>query len=235
MRRSEPHKRRLAPTCPRRDRLGCRMAVITCGHDISLSFLVAQVKIISASEMTATRHLVSAQNRGTIPCVKRSAHAGERARGCRPTTARGRAPARRAARRCPVLESIGQYGGTLTVGDLTMNLSGGDVHQSMGDWGSNWLRISQDLTHALPNVLKDWEISDDFTEVTCYMRPGMKWSDGEPADHRTICVLVRGHAQQHRDHPRAGHGFPLGRRDHAAGYHRRLYLQADPLPSRIRL
>ena len=81
---------------------------------------------------------------------------------------------------CPVLESIGQYGGTLTVGDLTMNLSGGDVHQSMGDWGSNWLRISHDLTHALPNVLKDWEVSEDFTQVTCYMRPGMKWSDGEP-------------------------------------------------------
>ncbi len=81
---------------------------------------------------------------------------------------------------CPVYESIGKYGGTLTVGDLTMNLSGGDCHQSMGDWGSNWGRISHDLTSALPNVLKGWEISDDLTTGTYYMRKGMKWSDGTP-------------------------------------------------------
>jgi peptide/nickel transport system substrate-binding protein len=80
----------------------------------------------------------------------------------------------------PITDSIGQYGGTLTVGDLTMDLSGGDAHQAMGDWGSNWGRISKDLTHALPNVLKDWEVSDDYTEITFYMRRGMKWSDGMP-------------------------------------------------------
>ena len=79
---------------------------------------------------------------------------------------------------CPVLESIGLYGGTLTVGDLTMDLSGGDGHMAMDR--PNWLRISQDITEAVPHILSDWEVSDDFTQVTCYMRKGMKWSDGEP-------------------------------------------------------
>ncbi len=79
---------------------------------------------------------------------------------------------------CEVYERIGDYGGTLTVGDLTMNLSGGDVHMAMDR--PNWLRISKDATHAVPHIMKDWEVSDDFTEITCYMRRGMKWSDGAP-------------------------------------------------------
>ena len=29
------------------------------------------------------------------------------------------------------------------------------------------------------NVFKDWEVSEDFTTYTFYMRKGMKWSDGE--------------------------------------------------------
>ena len=79
---------------------------------------------------------------------------------------------------CPVTDRIGEYGGTLTVGDLTMNLMGGDANMAMDE--PNLMRISQDATHAIPHVLKDAEISDDFREITCYMRPGMKWSDGEP-------------------------------------------------------
>jgi peptide/nickel transport system substrate-binding protein len=75
-------------------------------------------------------------------------------------------------------ESIGEYGGTITVGGLSQGLYHNDTQQVMGR--PNWLRISKDLTHAVPLILKDWEMSDDFTECTCYMRRGMKWSDGEP-------------------------------------------------------
>jgi peptide/nickel transport system substrate-binding protein len=78
----------------------------------------------------------------------------------------------------PVLDSIGQYGGTVICGDLTMNLFAGDA-QRMSDY-PNLLRISKDGTQALPHVLKDWKMSDDKTAVTCFMRKGMKWSDGEP-------------------------------------------------------
>ena len=77
-----------------------------------------------------------------------------------------------------VYESIGQYGGTITVGGLGMNLYHNDTQQVMGR--PNWLRISKDLTQAVPLILRDWEISDDFRQITGHMRPGMKWSDGEP-------------------------------------------------------
>ncbi len=79
---------------------------------------------------------------------------------------------------CEVYENIGQYGGTLTVGDTTMDLFGGDVTMAMDR--PNQLRISQEATHAVPHILKDWELADDFMSVTCYMRKGMKWSDGAP-------------------------------------------------------
>jgi peptide/nickel transport system substrate-binding protein len=79
-----------------------------------------------------------------------------------------------------VLDGIGMFGGTLTVGDLSTGITGGDADQSNGDWGSNWGRISHDLTKAEPNVLKEFSISDDLTVFTGTMRKGMKWSDGEP-------------------------------------------------------
>ncbi|MHB1317492.1 MAG: ABC transporter substrate-binding protein [Anaerolineae bacterium] len=74
--------------------------------------------------------------------------------------------------------SVGQYGGTATTGGLSVNLYHGDTQQLIGR--PNHLRISKDLTHAVPLILKDWTVSDDFREVTCFMRKGMKWSDGEP-------------------------------------------------------
>ena len=77
-----------------------------------------------------------------------------------------------------IIEEIGEYGGTLTVGDLSMNLQGNDTAVTMDR--AQFLRISRDLTHAVPHLLKDWDVSDDFTEITCYMRSGMKWSDGAP-------------------------------------------------------
>ncbi len=31
-----------------------------------------------------------------------------------------------------------------------------------------------------PNIVKDYEVDDDYTEFTFHMREGLKWSDGEP-------------------------------------------------------
>jgi peptide/nickel transport system substrate-binding protein len=78
----------------------------------------------------------------------------------------------------PVRESIGQYGGTITVGSLSSHLGGGDADRVCSQ--QNYLRVAESLTHAVPNVLKDWDFSDDFTDLTLHMRPGMRWSDGEP-------------------------------------------------------
>jgi peptide/nickel transport system substrate-binding protein len=90
-----------------------------------------------------------------------------------------------------VVEEIGQYGGTLTVGDLTANLFGGDASMAMSR--PNLLRISHDITSATPNVLKDWELADDFLSVTCYLREGMKWSDGEPLTTEDIRFFYEDH------------------------------------------
>ncbi len=79
---------------------------------------------------------------------------------------------------CPILGDIGEYGGTLTVASLTTTLWGGDAEMAMDR--PNLLRISQDATRATEHILKDWEVADDFMSVTCYMRKGMKWSDGAP-------------------------------------------------------
>ncbi len=79
---------------------------------------------------------------------------------------------------CPVTEMIGEYGGTITVGHVTVNLTGGDCEMAMDE--PNPMRISRDATRAVEHVLKDAVLSDDYTEITCYMRKGMKWSDGTP-------------------------------------------------------
>ncbi len=75
-------------------------------------------------------------------------------------------------------ESIGQYGGVLAIGGPGSNLYDYEANHVFG-W-ANWLRISPDATQGVPHALKDWEVSSDFTEITCYMRKGMKWSDGAP-------------------------------------------------------
>jgi peptide/nickel transport system substrate-binding protein len=81
---------------------------------------------------------------------------------------------------CPVYEQIGEYGGTAALCSLSMNLFGGDAAQGRFQDTDHLLRISSDGREASPNVLRHWEMSDDFKEVTCYMRKGMKWSDGHP-------------------------------------------------------
>ena len=79
---------------------------------------------------------------------------------------------------CPVHDEIGEFGGDLMVASLTSTMMGDDALRAMDV--PNQLCISQDLTHPIPHMLRDWEMSDDMKEITCYMRKGMKWSDGHP-------------------------------------------------------
>lgn len=74
-------------------------------------------------------------------------------------------------------EMIGKYGGTWRAG-----LRGGSdnawIYRTIGyEQMTRWTR---DWTDIRPNVAKGWEVSDDSTEYTFFLREGMKWSDGEP-------------------------------------------------------
>jgi len=47
-------------------------------------------------------------------------------------------------------------------------------------WGSSLLRVPRSGVGNAPNLAAGYEISDDKTVITVYLRPGAKWSDGHP-------------------------------------------------------
>jgi peptide/nickel transport system substrate-binding protein len=71
---------------------------------------------------------------------------------------------------------IGKYGGTLRRGFL-----GPSDHNNYTRLSYDALvRFSPDGGDVIPHMAKGWESNDDFTEWIVNLRPGMKWSDGEP-------------------------------------------------------
>ena len=71
---------------------------------------------------------------------------------------------------------IGTYGGTLRRGFL-----GPSDHNNYTRVVYDALvRNSPDGGEVIPHIAKGWESNDDFTQWTVFLRPGMKWSDGEP-------------------------------------------------------
>ena len=80
---------------------------------------------------------------------------------------------------------IGQYGGTLTLGSVS-------VEPVIGVSPSQWspalqsiqeymLLLNRDLTEGtIPNIAKNWKFSEGGKVLTLYLREGMKWSDGHP-------------------------------------------------------
>lgn len=74
-------------------------------------------------------------------------------------------------------EEIGVYGGTFRGAGF------GPTHGQLDTEGMRFvglLRILPDASTTEPFILKDYEINEDFTKYTLYLREGMKWSDGEP-------------------------------------------------------
>ncbi|MEM7024189.1 MAG: ABC transporter substrate-binding protein [Pseudomonadota bacterium] len=75
-----------------------------------------------------------------------------------------------------VVESTGSYGGMLRRGFL-----GPSDHNNYTRVVYDALvRNSPDGGEVIAHIAKGWESNDDFTEWTVFLRPGMKWSDGEP-------------------------------------------------------
>ena len=76
----------------------------------------------------------------------------------------------------PVVEKIGEYGGTWRKGFAGPG-DGQNMDRVMGD---HPLQYDLDGATILPNLLKDWDVSADGLTYTFHIRRGMKWSDGEP-------------------------------------------------------
>ena len=75
-----------------------------------------------------------------------------------------------------VVEEIGQYGG-----DWRFPWEGIDDKWALGYITEEALfRFRQDGKGVEPNVAKGYEVNEDATEYTIYLRKGIKWSDGHP-------------------------------------------------------
>lgn len=73
-------------------------------------------------------------------------------------------------------EEIGQYGGT-----WHRAFTGpGDRQNPERLIYNNLIRWDAGVSELRPYIFRDWESNEDGSQWTFYLRPGMKWSDGEP-------------------------------------------------------
>jgi peptide/nickel transport system substrate-binding protein len=76
------------------------------------------------------------------------------------------------------LDEIGQYGGTWRRG-FTGPGDGQNGHRAAaGDRLLHWDPTG--FPEVVPNVAKGWEVSEDGSTITLFLREGAKWSDGTP-------------------------------------------------------
>lgn len=75
------------------------------------------------------------------------------------------------------VETVGRYGGTWHMGLKGYNdfglLRRTIAYEPLVRWNPEWTRV-------IPNVVQAFEINDDNTVYTFYLRHGMRWSDGAP-------------------------------------------------------
>ena len=75
------------------------------------------------------------------------------------------------------LSEIGVYGGQFNVFSTTP-APWNDLTEEPAR-GPFLLELTQD-GEFIPGIARDWDFSEDFTTFTLYLRPGMKWSNGDP-------------------------------------------------------
>ena len=76
----------------------------------------------------------------------------------------------------PVVDEIGQYGGTLR----RAFLGPGDHNNYTRAVYDALVRYAPDGSQIVPHIAAGWESNADFTEWIIRLRPGAKWSDGQP-------------------------------------------------------
>jgi len=75
----------------------------------------------------------------------------------------------------PVVDELGQYGGTLR----RAFLGPGDHNNYTRVVYDALVRFAPDGSQVVPHIASGWESNEDFTQWTVRLRPGAKWSDGE--------------------------------------------------------
>ena len=77
------------------------------------------------------------------------------------------------------LEQNGPYGGTLTVTQNFPDFWGPQSYMNLEELlAFDW----DDPSNVLPNIVKGWDLSADGRSLTLFLRPGHRWSDGDPFD-----------------------------------------------------
>ncbi len=76
------------------------------------------------------------------------------------------------------VDRIGKYGGTAHVAS-TRATGWGDDHMMMGIYAT-LVQPTLQVDDIVPHMVRDFEVSEDKTTFTFYLREGMKWSDGHP-------------------------------------------------------
>ena len=77
-------------------------------------------------------------------------------------------------------DGVGRYGGTLRVSEAIgfMNQRGGELTTQMLD--IYLLSMHQETLDIVPNIAAGYAVSDDGLTVTLELRPGTRWSNGDP-------------------------------------------------------
>lgn len=82
---------------------------------------------------------------------------------------------------------IGEYGGDLQYGFTGGPTWGGMLYIAAWEHPVQWTVDSNDFE---PNYIENWEVNDDATEYTWYLREGLKWSNGDPYTADDILFYV---------------------------------------------
>lgn len=77
----------------------------------------------------------------------------------------------------PVVEQIGQYGGTWRSAIIGIAEFAWVYRSTLYETPVRW---NQDFDDVMPNIAHAWDINEDASEYTLHLREGIKWSDGRP-------------------------------------------------------
>ena len=94
-------------------------------------------------------------------------------------------------------DGVGRYGGTLQVSESIgfMNHRGGELTTQMLD--IYLLTMQQETLEIVPNIAAGYAVADDGLTVTLELRPGTKWSNGDPfiVDDRPTAATIHSTAR----------------------------------------